>query len=81
MGALVFILEQKYTPEQHACLTSAPLRLYHRCHDRGSNFEFVESAVVPELLAIALRMEDHEKVFAWGSAPCKVFGSSGLCSA
>ena len=43
--------------------------------------EFVESAVVPELLAIALRMQDHETAFAWCFALRKVFGPGVLCSA
>jgi hypothetical protein len=62
-------------------LTAAPPRLYHRCHDLRSNFEFVESAVVPELLAIARRMQDQEKVFAWSVALRKVFGAGALYSA
>lgn len=47
----------------------------------GRIFEFVESAVVPELLAIALRMQDHEKVSAWSFALRKVFGPGALYSA
>jgi hypothetical protein len=65
-----------------ALLTSAAPRLYHRWHDRGSNFfEFVESAVVPELLAIALGMPDQETPLAWGFSPRKAFGVGDLSSA
>jgi hypothetical protein len=62
-------------------LTIALLRLYHRCHDLRSNFESVESAVVPELLAIARRIKDYENVFAWSFATRKVFDPGALYSA
>ena len=44
-------------------------------------FEFVESAVVPELLAIAGRMQDYENVFAWSFVLRKNFDPGALYSA